>query len=633
MKFLVLLASLLLIALAAESQPSPQDRLESKLNTQPADTNRVQTLLELSDYYLPFKPQRARELASEAVTLSRQLQYASGEVRATTQLAEFEFRQSNYAKAVEMAHESLKQAEALHDTLAMAWSYRLLGIINTYGFQEFDEALAYGTSALRIYERKKDMRKVAGLYGNITWIYGVTGKNVAEGQRLADTGLQIALELSDLTLQSYLHNSKGILFRQQGQLDSALWHLARSSQLGAEVNDLSVITYNRINQGGIYLQISRFREALATYEKALQESFELNLREVTKEAHRGIAQAYEGMGQPERAYRHLKRYTEIKDSLVNWGIVQRTLAAEMATAQARNDARMAELQLENDFAKRERLLYQIAIASVVLFMSIILVLILRINRQRKNNNRELAAKNSVIAQRNQELQEANDAKDRIFSVISHDLRSPLHSLKGLLELTFQNHVTAEELRAHLPAIHRHVINLHHAMENLLQWSYGQRNGWRAQPAMCNLHELVHKNASLFREAAEAKGIELLNEVETHHHAYVDPNHLEIICRNLISNSVKFTTTGGAVRVSSRTENGHINFSVSDTGVGIDPERLGQLFTTRLDKSARGTSGEKGTGIGLMLCKEMAERNGGQIAVNSEPGRGTTFTVSLRTTAG
>jgi signal transduction histidine kinase len=622
----------MLVALVGTAQVNEPERLEERLATQPADSSRVRTLLSLAAYYLPSKPLHARELASEALTLSRQLPFPVGEVLAITQLAEFEFRQSNYAKAVEMAHESLKKAEHLQDTLAMAWSYRLLGIINTFGFQEYDEALAYGQAALRIYQRKKAWRKVAGMYGNITWIYGVTGQRLKEGQQLADEGLKIATNLNDLTLRSYLHNSKGILFRQQGQLDSALWHLARSSELGLQANDLSVITYNRINQGGIYNQTQRFNEALSTFQQALDESFDLNLREVTKEAHRGMAQAYEGLNKPALAYSHFKQYAMLKDSLVNSGIVQRTLAAEMATAQARNDARMAELQLENDFARRERLLYQIAIGAVILFMSAILILMLRNSRQRRRSNRELEAKNRLIAQSNQELQQANEAKDRIFAVISHDLRSPLHSLKGLLELTFQNHVSADELRTHLPAIHRHVINLYHAMENLLQWSYGQRNGWRVQPAMCHLHELVTKNSSLFQEAAATKGIELVNEVATDHHAFVDPNHLEIICRNLISNSVKFTPPGGEIRLTSERENGHVVFRVSDTGVGMDAQRVEQLFTERIDKSARGTGGEKGTGIGLMLCKEIAERNGGRITVRSEPGHGTTFTVLLRSSA-
>lgn len=606
------------------------DSLERALSTHSVDSSRVNILLALSEQYLAYKPQRSRELSNEALTLSKQLSFGAGEIQAITQLAEFEFRQSNYAKAVEMAHESLKKAEAMQDTLAMAWSYRLLGIIHTYGFQEFDDALAYGKTALRIYQQKGDLRKVAGMYGNITWIYGVTGQNTEEGQRLADEGLQIATRFKDVKLQSYLHNSKGILYRQQGRLDSALWHLARSSELGLQVNDLSVVTYNRLNQGGIYNQAGRYTDAIATFQKALEESLALNLREVTKEAHRGMALAYEGLDKPALAYPHLKQYTTLKDSLVNLSIVQRTLAAEMATAQARNDAKMAELQLENDFARRERSLYQIAFVAVFLLMSVIMALIIRNSRQRKRSHQELAAKNEVIAQRNLALQEANDAKDRIFSVISHDLRSPLNSLNGLLELTVRNHVTPEEFRAQVPTIQRHVMHLHSAMENLLQWSYSQRNGWQVAPAVCDLHELVSKNTSLFHEAAEAKGIAFKNEVPTGHRAFADPNHLEIICRNLISNSIKFTPAGGTVRFFTRQENGHVVLSVSDTGVGIDPQRLEQLFTHRIDKSARGTGGEKGTGIGLLLCKEMAERNGGYIQVNSAPGQGTTFNVSLKT---
>ncbi len=617
-------------ALLALGQPGVLDSLERSVQTLPPDSTRVRTLLALADQYLPFKPQRSREVAYEALTLSRKLFFHSGEVQAITLLAEFEFRQSNYARAVEMAHESLKKAEAMQDTLAMAWSYRLLGIINTYGFQEFDEALEYGKTALQIYQRKRDWRKVAALYGNITWIYGVTGKSVEEGQRLAHEGLQIATRLNDVKLQSYLHNSKGILYWRQNQLDSALWHLARSSELGLQVNDLSVVAYNRLNQGGIYNQSKRFDEALATFHKALAESINLNLREVRKEAHRGIALAYEGLGKPAQAFPHLKQYSLLKDSLVNWGIVQRTLAAQMATAQARSDAKMAELQMETEFAKRERRLYQIAFVAVSVLMSVIVILVTRINRQRKRNNQELAAKNTVIAQRNLALQEANDAKDQIFSIISHDLRSPLNSLNGLLDLTVQNHVTPEEFRAQLPNIQRHIMHLHHAMENLLQWSYSQRNGWRAQPALCDLNELVSKIINLFHETAEAKEISLQNEVGAGHYAYADPNHLEIICRNLISNSVKFTPARGVVRFSARKENEAVALAVSDTGVGIDPTRLEQLFTHGLDKSARGTGGEKGTGIGLLLCKEMTERNGGRIQVTSVPGQGTTFTVVLKT---
>jgi signal transduction histidine kinase len=592
------------------------------------DSARVDALNKLADQLLVSNPKKAEVFTLEALELSRSLAYRKGEIIALNRLGENQFRQSNYAMAVEYTTQSLQRAEAINDSSGMGMAYRVLGNIHTFGFKQFDKALEYQLKAFAIYDKLNDVRNIASFCGNITWIYANTGQHLEEGHRLADRGIRLADSLMDTQMLSYNYNSKGLLYQRQSKYDSALYFLDKSIETGRHHDDLAVIAYNKSLKGDIYVALGETRMALQQYNEALKESRSINLREVMKNTYAGLSTVHERLGNTNEALYYYKTYTALKDSLVNWETTQKALITQLSFDQQKREAKILELELLNQQNQREQLLYSVTFGIGFVLLITVTGLVLRNNRQRKESNTLLQKKNEEIAHQNVQLKQANELKDKFFSIIGHDLRSPLVSLKSLLAMLVRNEISEEEFRAFTPKLNHLVVGTNETLENLFQWSHAQLNGWTFQPVHVSYRSLAEKTIPLFAETARSKQIAIENELKDDTTVLVDRNHAELILRNLIHNAIKFTPEGGKIWLRSFPKGDFQVLQVTDTGLGMHKEHLATLFTRTAPQTSRGTLGERGTGLGLMLCHEMIQYNHGRIEVESSPGKGTTFSILL-----
>jgi len=620
-----LVLSTWVIALA---QPGSIDSVKL-LQSASSDTSRVTILNQLSFKYLVSQPRLARQYADEALALSRTSNFKRGEIEALNRLGENEFRQSNYANAVDYTTQSLKLAEQLRDTFNMAKAYRVLGNIHTFGFRQYDLALQYQLLVLKIYEKTKDKRNIASTYGNITWIYASTNRNLQEAHRLADRGANLADSLGDKQLLSYNYNSKGLIFSQEGKSDSALRYLDLSILMARESNDRAVIAYDKSIKGNVYLRMGDFKKAIEMFQLASAESQQLNAREVLKQSYEGLTKSYAALGNYPLAFKNHLLFTALKDSLLNWETAQKAMITRLQFEEEKREAKIAELELANQYARNESIIYNALFGVVLLSLIAVIVLVVRNSKQRSEGNKLLKEKNEEIAEQNRKLKEANDVKDKFFSIIGHDLRSPLVSLKGLLGLLMRNEITELEFKSFAPKLHHLVIGTNETLENILQWASAQMNGWNHTPSLLVVHGHVSKCFSLFAEAAKAKEIALVNHVGEKETVYAETNQMELIIRNLVHNAIKFSSKGGSVQVTTVRIDELLELRVSDDGIGMSKELVESLFQKRAARTRRGTEGERGTGLGLILCKEMVENNGGKIFVSSEVGKGSTFHVLLK----
>jgi PAS domain S-box-containing protein len=229
-----------------------------------------------------------------------------------------------------------------------------------------------------------------------------------------------------------------------------------------------------------------------------------------------------------------------------------------------------------------------------------------------------------------ELKELNAAKDKFFSIISHDLRSPFHSLMGITEIISEDGMTLskDEIMNFNQEIHRSLKNQYKLLENLLDWSRIQTGKMEFRPARLNLKEKVGDILNVLKGNAVQKEICLINNIQDNIFVNADPNMLQSVIQNLVSNAIKFTNHKGNISVDADEKNNFYNISVKDNGVGIDPKDIHKLFRIDVQFTMLGTEREKGTGIGLNLCKELVEKHGGKIWVESELGKGTTFIFTL-----
>jgi signal transduction histidine kinase len=228
------------------------------------------------------------------------------------------------------------------------------------------------------------------------------------------------------------------------------------------------------------------------------------------------------------------------------------------------------------------------------------------------------------------LKELNATKDKFFSIIGHDLRNPLNALLGFSELLSGNtrQYTTEEIRMYNKIINDSARNMHQLIENLLDWSRSQSGTIDFSPRQCDLIQVTNDIQDIFRIQINKKKIGILNNIPANMKVFADKNLLSTILRNLISNAIKFTPHGGYITLSAEKADGYANISVSDTGIGMTKEQLDKMFKLDTNLTKEGTSEEKGTGLGLILCKEFVEIHKGNIRVESVPDKGSIFTFSL-----
>ncbi len=252
----------------------------------------------------------------------------------------------------------------------------------------------------------------------------------------------------------------------------------------------------------------------------------------------------------------------------------------------------------------------------------------------KRNAIELANLNKKLSESQEKLSLINAQKDKFFSIIAHDLRSPFTALLGFTEYLTQylDRLSKQEIRDYSNNIHSSAKNIYKLVENLLQWSRLQTNRIEFDPMPMNITALMNSTIELLRNNAKDKRIEIVNECQEKFKVFADMNMIETVIRNLISNAIKFTESGGKIIVDAFPRDGFIEVMITDSGKGIPSEDLPKLFRIDTHYSTEGTNREKGTGLGLILCKEFVQKNGGKIWVESKLGTGSTFrfTVPLAT---
>lgn len=230
----------------------------------------------------------------------------------------------------------------------------------------------------------------------------------------------------------------------------------------------------------------------------------------------------------------------------------------------------------------------------------------------------------------EELKKLNHTKDKLFSIIAHDLRSPFQSLLVSSELlaTEIENLTHEEIITFSKGLNYNLKNIYTMLKNLLDWSLMQRSLLEYNPQLNNLLDIVNENVAISHQLASKKNITIINNIDADTFVYADSDMIRSVVQNLLSNAIKFTPKDGQIVISSTRTKKFVDVKIKDSGIGIDATNISKLFKLDTLFSINGTEGEKGTGLGLLLCKEFVERNGGKISIDSQLGKGSTFSFSL-----
>ncbi len=227
--------------------------------------------------------------------------------------------------------------------------------------------------------------------------------------------------------------------------------------------------------------------------------------------------------------------------------------------------------------------------------------------------------------RNEELHVLNATKDRLFSIIAHDLKNPFNAIMGFSEMLANKFDTFDEAKKKrlIKGVYKSSVMVYRLLENLLQWSRSQTGNFHFVPTNINLQELVESNLLLFENMAKEKNNSIKNHINGNIQLFADVNMINTVIRNLITNAIKFTENG-KIDITASEDKNKVKVEISDTGIGMTKEECDKLFFIDQMKTTKGTRGEPGTGLGLIICKEFIQKHRGTIDVESSPGEGTTF---------
>jgi len=495
--------------------------------------------------------------------------------------------------------------------------------------ENFAEAREFYTKALEGSD-SLDHRTAMNCYNGLALIKREAGElDIAEKD--FRNAYNIAVNAKDTAWIAILVGNIGSIYVRERQYDSAIYYYRKNLSLIRTTREFENEIETYVHLARIYLDKNNLRGAFGYLDTAM--TF-IQKRKIAfndyfnpmDDINRLYALAWAHRGDYKKAFDYYSKFHEVseekQDRLNGRSLKQLQLSYnfeqkqhELELLQRINQASLATI-------KQQQYL-EIAFVFIIGLLSVLAIVTYQTSRQRKRLNRTLEHTNI-------ELERLNKLKNKLFSVISHDLRTPLGNLQSILGLYQSGDLDANSVARVAGKLGQQVTASGHVLENLLEWAKSELHESKNTPVNVVLRDKVQKVLLQFDNDLRLKNITAKNEVPERTEVWADRAQLQIILRNLLVNAIKFTADNGTVTVGATTEGTKVKITVKDNGVGMTPEQVSKLFHSDQLVTTLGTNKEKGSGIGLLITRELVVNNGGTIEVESSKNTGTTFTITFPT---
>lgn len=567
--------------------------------------------------------------------------------------------QGHYDNGLEYYYRALNIFEEI-DSIAYTAS-----VLNNIGFNyqhqhDYDLAEEYHMRSLAISEENNIEPGVAFSLTNLGSVSQDRGK-YEEALAYYEASLEIRERYPDIRNQAATHRNIGYLYYEMGDYSKALEELELARALFEEVSDNNGLARVYNNLGDVYVALDHLLRAQNYYYRSLSIAERIDLPSVISKNLLSLGQLMAMKNDYTSAYRYQEKYLVIQDSIYDEESKRRAIEIQLLYDRERKDSEIEILRKTNQIStlnlEKQRMFNIFLLLFIIIILVLLLVIYYRFLETRRTN-RMLESQKEQITQYNKQLHDLNDklliqkqkmeelnnklkksekhlisvnkTKDKFFSIISHDLRNPFASIVSfsrILKRDIQN-LSKEELQQLTVELDKSVLKINSLLENLLQWSRTQTGKIKYEPEYFELKDIIRDNVNIFSVTAREKNIEISDKVPDNLVVWGDVNMTNTIIRNLLSNALKYSYPGCRVVLSSRKLNGMIEISVSDDGIGISEEDQKKLFRVDSLYTTYGTQDEKGSGLGLLLCKEFVNKQGGDIYTESKKGEGSVFSFTI-----
>lgn len=620
----------------AYAQNKVTDSLNQVLAAHPTkDTSRVNLLNKIGRFLFAQVPTMTETFGKEALHLSDSLFYLPGKIWAIRNIALAENAKGNLEKQMDLTIQALQLAEQIKDKHA-------IGILNAdvgnifIEQQQPRQALPYQKRSLAIKQQLGDQGEIGRSLNNIGTIY-IALDELDSALTYLYASEKVKLDINDRKGLAFTYENIGqIYFRRQQYLRALRYH-TMSSQYYKEYDNLQGVVKASLNMALAHTYLQEFPAADEDLKNASRINEGLNNTRNKMIYYKCLAQLDSARGNYIQALADYKSFQALSEEVFS-------MEKTKFMANSREKYESEKKQHENELLKKEQLLHLATIKQqkiavifcIALFIVLgtITVVLFRLFRRQKDlygqlnqRNRRVQQQNQIITDQNTALENANQVKDKIFSVISHDLRAPLGILEGMLFLLRDEKMDADQFRYFADELWRDMKNTSSMMDNLLQWASSQMKGIRVSPDDFNFTHLLNSEFELLQSQARKKQIQLSHHLPATIQVFADQHMIQMVLRNLISNAIKFTPVNGNIVIDYLLAPDKLEVIVKDNGLGISPENQVKVFST-IYYSTTGTQNEKGCGLGLPLSKDFVERNHGRIWFHSQKDKGTSFHFTI-----
>ncbi len=678
MKQLLTLAACL-VTFFVFSQNDRIDDLTVELAYQESDSTKVDiSLMLIDEFYAIEDYPKALRYVNQTAKLSEKINYTKGLAESTYYRALIYAKRNDYYNAIDNYDKSRKYYLQISDTLGIAKVSNSIGLIEIRR-GNYAVGLKNALSAIDIFEKQDLKDELSTAYNNLAEAYFKTNQ----------IDKAIEFNIKALEVREQINDRKGIITSTKNIAD--LYSLRKEHRKSIEyyekVLDMLNPTNDRAIRGEILPKLGSQYLEFKEYDKAsdyLVEGLKYNRKEDNQE---GILRALNAIGnlnlqkkkvrlaeaQLNEAYNIAQKIDNKTELLENYklhialdstrGYFQNAffwqnkyydLKEELALIDQPvfpSDVEPLELDdsnpIEDDISNFEEdesnddqntwlnnpLILYGALAATALLLALLLLNFIKLRKQKatiaehKEKLAQEQIRNEAILEQTHHLEEVNQVKDKLFSIVSHDLKDSISSIKAFLDLLKEDSISKEEFRDLIPELSENANNASSLLFNLLNWSKSQMQSLEPKPELFNIQEVFHTKMALVEQKVEDKRIVLIDESQRDF-VYADKSMVEIVIQNLITNAVKFSRTGDVITVSNQDVGGKALICVEDTGVGISRENIDKLFNANKNFTTVGTKNEKGTGLGLTIAKDLVELNDGRIWVESTENVGSKFFIEL-----
>ncbi|MBE9666235.1 tetratricopeptide repeat-containing sensor histidine kinase [Mucilaginibacter boryungensis] len=551
----------------------------------------------------------------QALNLYQQTANAKGMSAENIRLGVVEMRKGVYDKAIGYFLEALKISEKSNNISGEMEANLTLG--EAYARQkQFDIALKYFHIAESLNSKLPFSNLTLNMYVDFGSIYREMSR-FDEAKKYLNKGLPLSRVPQYQGLNITLTTTLASVYAKQGnkaksiELQKAALEKARKiNNYIRQVQILSALaaTYGKDNA----------TNALFYYQQAIDLAQSKDDHKLVIESLNSMAELYTSQTNYKAALAAKSKQYDLADKYFYKEMSKQIASLQAAYELNQSKAKVQELSFKNKQQDLER--------KAILYVMVAAILLLLVVGFFFYKTRHL---NSLLNKTNQSLQEANQVKDKLFSVLGHDLRSPFVSVINLVEFIDDDDINSQQRKELLGQLEDTSKASLETLNNLLKWGEMQIKGIRLNQTAFKAKPIINRNIAMLLDSAKHKAITINNSVDDEIAVFADADHFDFVIRNLISNAIKFSYVNGVIDISAEKDhpNGKITIKVKDSGVGIPADQLDLIFNIH-NISTTGTNNEKGTSLGLLLCKEFIELNGGEIKVESEAGRGSIFSISL-----